>query len=61
MAEIIKNTHRKYRDIRNRYKQLSEIKEYGVQKHSFDFIIAKIAFEFYLSPKTVENIIFNRC
>ena len=54
------HTHKMYDDVRDEYKRLSEIKEFGVQKHSFDWIIAKVAEKFYRSPKTIENIIFNR-
>lgn len=53
-------TNKMYEDIRNEYKKLSDIKSYGVSKFSHDYIVLTIANNFYKSPKTIENIIFNR-
>lgn len=58
--KIKPDTERMYEDVRKEYKTLSEIKEYGVQKHTFHWIVQRIAEKFYKSPKTIENIIFNR-
>lgn len=55
-----KTTEKRYEDVRAEYRRLSDIKEFGVQKHSFDWIVAYVAQKFYYSVKTVENIIFNR-
>lgn len=55
-----RTTEKRYEDVRSEYRRLSEIKQYGVQKHSFDWIVANVAQKFYYSAKTVENIIFNR-
>ncbi|WP_313214223.1 hypothetical protein [Soonwooa sp.] len=54
------STVRLYTDVRRNYARLSSIMEFGKQKHSDEWIMAKLAFDFYLSEKTVENIIFNR-
>lgn len=54
------STLRLYTDVREKYARLSAIVEFGKQKHSDEWIIAKLAFDFYLSEKTIENIIFNR-
>lgn len=53
-------TEKRYEAVRTEYKRLSEIKEFGVQKHSFDWIIANIAQKSFYSIATIENIIFNR-
>lgn len=49
-----------YEDIRAEYKKLSDVKSHGVQKYSHDYIVITLANKFYRSPKTIENIIFNR-
>lgn len=49
-----------YEDIRKEYKKLSDIKSHGVQKFSHDYIVITLANKFYRSPKTIENIVFNR-
>lgn len=36
------------------------IKQNGVRKYSMECILATIAIKFYKSPKTIENIVFNR-
>jgi hypothetical protein len=53
-------TNKMYEDVRQEYKKLSEIKLHGVTKYSNDYIVLLIANKFYRSPKTIENIIFNR-
>lgn len=54
------STLRLYNDVRRNYARLSSVQEFGKQKNSDEWIIAKLAFDFYLSEKTIENIIFNR-
>lgn len=54
------NTIRLHNDIRKEFEHLSNIKEYGVQKYSTAYILNKISEKFYKSPKTIENIVFNR-
>lgn len=53
-------TEKRYEAVRTEYARLSDIKEFGVQKHSFDWIVANIANRYFYSRATVENIIFNR-
>lgn len=53
-------TVRFYTDVRRHYARWSSIMEFGKQKHSDEWIMAKLAFDFYCSEKTIENIIFNR-
>lgn len=60
MKKTKPTTEKRYEAVRLEYKRLSEIKEFGVQKHSFDWIVANVAQKYYYSPATVENIIFNR-
>jgi hypothetical protein len=54
------NTERLYTDIRRDFDKLSAIREFGVQKFTTDYMLAKIAHQYYKSPKTIENIVFNR-
>lgn len=53
-------TNKMYNDIRQEYKKMSDIKSFGVSKYSHDYIVVTLANRFYRSPKTIENIIFNR-
>lgn len=53
-------TQEMYEDIRKKYKEMSDVKFHGVSKWSHDYIVIVIANNFYKSPKTIENIIFNR-
>lgn len=53
-------TQRQYQDIHKAYNKLVNIRVFGVQKYSNEYIFRKIAHDFYKSPKTIENIIFDR-
>lgn len=53
-------TRRLYRDIRLAYSELYNIKENDVRVYSHEYILAELSRRFYRSPKTIENIIFNR-
>lgn len=53
-------TNKMYQDVRQEYKKMSDIKCHGVSKYSHDYIVVVLANRFYKSPKTIENIIFNR-
>ena len=53
-------TNKMYEDVRHEYKKMSDIKCHGVSKYSHDYIVVVLANRFYRSPKTIENIIFNR-
>ena len=53
-------TNKMYEDVRLEYKKMSDIKCHGVTKYAHDYIVVVLANRFYRSPKTIENIIFNR-
>lgn len=53
-------TLRLYKDIKKEFDRMSAVREFGVQKHTTDWILNKLAIQFYKSPKTIENIVFNR-
>ena len=41
-----------------KYKKMQAVKEHGVSKHSFAWIINELAYEhFFLDPTTIERII----
>lgn len=54
------STIRLHDDIRKEFQKMSDIKEYGVPKYTSAYIMNVIADKFYKSPKTIENIVFNR-
>ena len=54
------STERLYADIKRDFDKLSNIKEFGVQKYTTDWMLAKLGQQYYKSPKTIENIVFNR-
>lgn len=49
-----------YQAIRSEFERLSNIKEFGVTKYSTDYMLHYVAHKYFKSPKTVENIVFNR-
>lgn len=53
-------TKEQYYVIRNQYTKLMDVNEFGVQKHSNNWIICKLAKMFFKSPATIENIIYHR-
>lgn len=53
-------TQKLYSDIKKDFDKLSSTRELGVKKFSNEFILAKLAEQYYKSPKTIENIVFNR-
>ena len=54
-------TQRKYQDIRNEYENKWLKKKYkGKSIYTSEYIYAKLGEQFYLSPKTIEDIIFYR-
>ncbi|EEI90214.1 hypothetical protein HMPREF0765_4165 [Sphingobacterium spiritivorum ATCC 33300] len=53
-------TLRLHQDIRHEFERMSKIKAHGVQKFTYEYIFNEIAIKFYKSPKTIENIVFNR-
>jgi hypothetical protein len=53
-------TIKQHQAIKAEFERLSNIREYGVAKHSMEWIFNKLADQFFKSPKTIENIVFNR-
>lgn len=53
-------TIRLHRDIKKDFDKLCSIKEFGVQKHTLEWILNTVAIKYYKSPKTIENIVFGR-
>ena len=53
-------TNRFYEDLKRDFIKFSSVKEFGVQKYTTDWILAKLGNKYYKSPKTIENIVFNR-
>jgi hypothetical protein len=49
-----------YLAIRKEYTRMRGIKRSGVSLYSQEWIIKEVAKKFFKSPKTIENIIFNR-
>lgn len=52
-------TSKKHKAIKERFKQLRDLKENGVRKHTSAWCIAKCADEFYLEDTSVENIVYS--
>ena len=57
---VKQNTVRLHEDIRKEFNKISNVREFGVQKFTLEYALAVVANKFYKSPKTVENIVFNR-
>jgi len=57
---VKETTKQQYHVIRHEYAKLASIQEFGVQKHSNNWIICKLAKMFFKSPTTIENIIYYR-
>jgi hypothetical protein len=53
-------TDKLYNDIKRDFEKYSNIKEFGVQKYSLAWVFGKLGDKYYKSPKTIENIVFNR-
>lgn len=53
-------TEQFYAAIRTKYKSLREVKKHGVRLYSDEYIFAELGRLFYRSPRTIENILFNR-
>jgi len=54
------HTDRFYALIRSDYHKMKAVKKYGVSMCSQDYIFGVLADKYFRSPKTIENIIFNR-
>lgn len=53
-------TEQFYASVRTEYKRMSGIKKNGKQVFSQDYILDELGAKFFRSPKTIENIVFNR-
>lgn len=53
-------TEKLYQDIKQDFTKLCNVKEFGVQKYTNDWILAKLGDKYYKAPKTIENIVFSR-
>lgn len=61
MAANSNEIKRKYADIRKEYQEKWLTNTYkGVVKYSDAYIFTKLGEQFYLSPATIENILFYR-
>ena len=54
------STNQFYNDIKSCFFQWKEKKENGIQIYTDEVILARVAARFYRSPKTIENIVFDR-
>lgn len=54
------DTLRMYEDIRKAYHKLMGVKKRGVRLYNESYVLAEVAYMFYKSPKTIENIVYNR-
>lgn len=53
-------TIRLHADVRKEFERMSNIREFGVRKFTIPYILNHLAQRFYKSPKTIENIVFDR-
>jgi hypothetical protein len=53
-------TEQFYASVRAEYTKLANVKKNGRQVFSQEYILGELALKFFRSPKTIENIIFNR-
>lgn len=60
MPAVKRTTHLFYEHVKEEHLKLVNIKEDGVSIYSQEYILQKLAKRFYRSPKTIENIVFNR-
>lgn len=62
MAREIKGDHtkKKHIDIRKDFQKWSEKKYKKVQIHTNEYIFIKLAEKYYLTPPTIEKIVFHR-
>ncbi|WP_417366861.1 hypothetical protein [Flavobacterium beibuense] len=57
---VRENTIRLHQQIKNEFTKLSNKTAHGVQVYSLNYILHEVAHRYCKSPKTVENIVFNR-
>lgn len=49
-----------YEDVRKEYHRMKNIKDKGVSKYSYEYILVTLSEKFYRAQKTIENIIWGR-
>ncbi len=54
-------TLRFYDAIKREYLRMRNVKKNNVRLYSDEYILATVADKFYRSPRTIENIVFDRC
>lgn len=60
MPKDSENTKRKYADIRAAYEAWTKKTYNGVRIYTDAYIYVKLEEQFYLAPKTIENILYHR-
>lgn len=55
-----RTTNQFYEAVRKEHERLTNVKEYGVQKFTDEWIRRKLAAAFFREVKTIEDIIFQR-
>jgi len=53
-------TLRLHQDIKKDFEKLSNVREFNVRKFSPEYILNALAVKYYKSPKTIENIVFDK-
>ncbi|PCI11887.1 MAG: hypothetical protein COB73_00860 [Flavobacteriaceae bacterium] len=54
------STLQKYAHIRKEYSKLFEKRYKGIRIYTNEYIFKKLSEQFYLAPRTIENIVFYR-
>jgi hypothetical protein len=60
MPAAKETTNKFYEDIKTHYLKLISVKKDGIPVYSQEFVLHTVAKKFYRSPRTVENIVYNR-
>lgn len=50
-----------YQRVREEHKKMMATEYKGCKMYNPDFVYIKLGEKFFKSPKTIENIVFNRC
>lgn len=58
--ERVQRIQQRNQKIREDFRKMASIKEYGVQKHSAAWIIAKLADQYFLAEQTVREIMWGK-
>ena len=54
------NTERLYLAIREDYRKLTGSRSGGIRVYTQEYILQQLAAKYYRSPRTIENIVFER-